>query len=91
MTVITHAHRTVCPICKARHECASSVDDQQIRSPRRGDLTLCMTCGTVLIFATVHRLRPPTMYEQAHLPVGVIFKLRALSAAWQQMNERKKQ
>lgn len=52
-----------CPACGHKLDAASSVDHDA--RPRRGDISVCIMCASVLIFERKGRLRLATKHEAA--------------------------
>lgn len=67
-TVPTHA----CPVCGRLANRASPADEDETAPPEAGDITVCIGCGTILLFDTCANcgelgLRMPTIEEAIHL------------------------
>jgi len=83
--VTTHDIKGRCPICKAAIEHATNVDPNE-SGPKRGDVTLCAECGTVLMFEDDElRLRQPTEAEMLRWPMRTLLMLQRVRAAFRKL------
>lgn len=57
--MITRHMATACPACKKTLNASGSFDDATA-TPREGDITLCVDCGTALIYSDSLSLRLAT-------------------------------
>lgn len=71
-----------CTNCGRRCDAASAVDDNT--RPKRGDVTLCIACGHIMVFGKDMRLRDPTGLEMIAIAGDkrVVRASTALRAMW---------
>ncbi len=75
---------TVCPWCRKNNDAATSVFT--IAVPKEGDVSMCIGCGSVALFAADLSLRKPTRVEQFDIDSDL--DVLALRKAWRMSNPR---
>lgn len=56
MSLVMHELETYCPVCGAKHECATNASGT--RAPKDGDITICIKCGSMLVFCLGSLIKP---------------------------------
>lgn len=59
--------RSRCPVCRYEMDAASCLENDAA-VPGPGDLTICMKCGKILVFADKMELRVPSISKLMNLP-----------------------
>jgi hypothetical protein len=61
----TRYRETSCPVCETKLDACTGVNHDD--TPREGDVTLCIGCGSFLVFGPELQLRPMTDAEVGDL------------------------
>lgn len=78
MRKISHLQSDKCPVCRAILNAASGINNSG--APVEGDLTICVYCGTILVYGDKMKLRVATTPEMENIKAEEPSTYRSLIA-----------
>lgn len=80
---------SVCPSCGYRMDAATAVDAADPARPRPGDYSICLDCGSILVFLADYTHRLMTEEEAANLEDETRIQFQRIRKALLQVTMRK--
>lgn len=81
MSIATHENPvgTICPKCSERLDCSSGLSHEH--KPAPGDLSVCLECGTALVFNDDLTVRAATLADRMEWPESARDELVRIQSA----------